>query len=334
MSGKLMPGGAVDKGLPLTYGQFLVGFVPSAPLPLPAYTGSMFRGAFGTALKHAVCVTRTYDCPSCILKERCLYPYVFDTPPPSGTRVMRKYTSAPHPFVFDPPAGGRIAPVAQPLPLGITLFGRALGYLSHFIFALEMLGKRGLGARRVRCELSYVDGWLDGRRWSLYSLEDRMPRSAIAFERSASLPSRPAPPDESKSLPERVTIELVSPLRVVYDSRLADELPFHVLVRSLLRRIGHISYFHCGGDPSEMAFREWIELASAVETVDHDLRWFDWERYSSRQQTTMRMGGLMGRVTYKGNLAPFDPLLKLGEIVHAGKGTSFGLGRFRVVSGR
>jgi len=327
-----MPRGAQQKGLPILYGQFSAGFVPRAPLPLPPYTGSMFRGAFGTALMQAVCVTRSYDCPPCLLKERCLYPYVFETPPPSGSRVMRKYTSAPHPFVFDPPAGGRVAPVDEPLVLGITLFGKALGYLSHFIFALELLGKRGLGARRVRCELSYVDAWLDGRQWSLYRLEDRMPRSAVAFETPAWLPPRPEAQSEATPLTRRMTIELLSPLRVVYDSRLTDELPFHVLVRSLLRRIGHLSYFHCGGDPSEMAFREWIETASSVETVDHELRWYDWERYSSRQQTTMRMGGLMGRITFQGNLAPFYPLLKLGEIVHAGKGTSFGLGRFRVVS--
>jgi CRISPR/Cas system endoribonuclease Cas6 (RAMP superfamily) len=123
----------------------------------------------------------------------------------------------------------------------------------------------------------------------------------------------------------------LTPLRIVYESGLANELPFHVLVRSLLRRIGHLSYFHCGGDPPRVAFREWIDLASSVKTVDHNLEWFDWERYSSRQQTTMRMGGLSGRVTFEGNLAPFYPLLAAGEVVHTGKGTSFGLGRFRII---
>ena len=29
--------------------------------------------------------------------------------------------------------------------------------------------------------------------------------------------------------------------------------------------------------------------------------------------------------------APIKPLLKMGKIIHAGKGTSFGLGRFQVV---
>jgi hypothetical protein len=324
----------VQKGLPLTYGQFSALFVPSAPLSLPAYTGSMFRGAFGAALKQAVCVTRTYDCPPCLLKDRCLYPYVFETPPPPGSRVMRKYTTAPHPFVFEPPVGGVTAPAGQPLAVGITLFGKAIASLSHFIFALEELGRRGLGGRRVRCGLTTVNGCLDGQQWTLYSAEDRVPRSAEAFEQALTLPLEPVGPGFEKTPGQQVTVEFLTPMRVRYDSRLANDLPFHVLFRNLLRRIGHLSYFHCGGDPSEMAFREWIELALGVETVDHDLKWFDWERYSSRQQTTMRMGGLMGRITFRGNLAPFYPFLQLGEIVHAGKGTSFGLGRFRLVSDR
>jgi CRISPR-associated endoribonuclease Cas6 len=328
-----MPEATFQKGLPLTYAQFSSALVPEASLPLPVYTGSMFRGAFGSALKQVVCVTRTYDCPPCLLKNRCLYPYVFETPPPPDSRVMRKYTTAPHPFVLEPPMGGGTAETAKPLALGMTLFGKAIGYLPHFIFALEKLGQRGLGGRRVRCALSSVDGWLDGQRWVLYSREDRTPRSGNAFEKSIVLPFRPPDPFE-KTLTGRVTIDLLTPLRVVYDSQMADELPFHVLLRNLLRRIGHLSYFHCGGDPSEVAFREWIDLASNVDTVDHDLKWFDWERYSSRQRTTMRMGGLLGKITFEGKLAPFYPFLAAGEVVHAGKGTSFGLGRFRIISQR
>jgi CRISPR/Cas system endoribonuclease Cas6 (RAMP superfamily) len=33
-------------------------------------------------------------------------------------------------------------------------------------------------------------------------------------------------------------------------------------------------------------------------------------------------------ITYEGNLAPFLPLLRAGETMHVGKGTSFGLGKF------
>jgi CRISPR/Cas system endoribonuclease Cas6 (RAMP superfamily) len=45
----------------------------------------------------------------------------------------------------------------------------------------------------------------------------------------------------------------------------------------------------------------------------------------------MKMGGFVGKVDYQGNLAEFFPLLKLGERVHVGKGTAFGLGKYEIL---
>jgi len=72
-------------------------------LILPVYKGSTFRGAFGYAFKKVVCVNRAGVCESCLLKEKCVYSYVFEIPPPSDTTKMTKYPFAPHPFVITPP---------------------------------------------------------------------------------------------------------------------------------------------------------------------------------------------------------------------------------------
>jgi CRISPR/Cas system endoribonuclease Cas6 (RAMP superfamily) len=55
------------------------------------------------------------------------------------------------------------------------------------------------------------------------------------------------------------------------------------------------------------------------------------QRYSSRQCQSMRMEGFVDRVTYAGDLTPFLVLLKLGELIHVGKGAVFGLGQMRIV---
>ncbi|MBI5853834.1 MAG: CRISPR system precrRNA processing endoribonuclease RAMP protein Cas6 [Nitrospirae bacterium] len=321
--------------LPLAFGQFTVTLVPEAPLALPPYPGGMFRGAFGLALQRVVCVTRTLDCPPCWLKDRCMFPYVFDTPPPSNTEIMRKYNAAPHPFVLTPPFPGESVLLAgSSLRVGITLFGKALQYLPYFVFAFERLGQMGLGRHRVRCRLATVEAsFQDGAPALLYSSEDRALRAPDPFERAFRLELSAPPPSSEPSKEERLTIEFLTPARVVYQERLARTLDFHVLVRSLMRRIGHLSYFHCGGDVSGVAFREWIERAEQVRVISESLRWYDWERFSGRQQARMTLGGLLGRLTFQGNIAPFLPLLRVGEVTHVGKGTSFGLGQYQIVQG-
>jgi CRISPR/Cas system endoribonuclease Cas6 (RAMP superfamily) len=67
-----------------------------------------------------------------------------------------------------------------------------------------------------------------------------------------------------------------------------------------------------------------------VETEESTLQWFDWKRYSNRQEMEMLMGGLVGGISYTGALTEFCPLLRLGEVVHVGKQTTFGLGKIEV----
>ncbi len=75
-----------------------------------------------------------------------------------------------------------------------------------------------------------------------------------------------------------------------------------------------------------------IERAQDVKAKKRDLSWYDWERYSARQDVRMKMGGILGSVTFSGDLAEFMPFILLGEHLHVGKGTSFGLGKYEVVS--
>ena len=44
----------------------------------------------------------------------------------------------------------------------------------------------------------------------------------------------------------------------------------------------------------------------------------------------MKMGGFVGEVEYRGDISDFVGLLNVGEKVHVGKATGFGLGRFEI----
>lgn len=70
--------------------------------------------------------------------------------------------------------------------------------------------------------------------------------------------------------------------------------------------------------------------ANTVRVVESDLRWRAGERYSAREDRRMALGGFVGRATFAGPLAPWQPLLRIVELLHMGKGTAFGLGKDRM----
>ena len=62
-----------------------------------------------------------------------------------------------------------------------------------------------------------------------------------------------------------------------------------------------------------------IEGAKDIAIDRSDLHWRDWERYSARQDARMKLGGMVGSITYRGALTSFMPYLLFGEYVHVGK---------------
>jgi hypothetical protein len=95
-------------------------------------------------------------------------------------------------------------------------------------------------------------------------------------------------------------------------------------------RILELAHFHVPGAAIDWTFRSLLEQADAVRVVEPNLRWKEWTRWSNRQQRQIDMGGYVGELTLEGDLAPFAALLRTAEIVHVGKGATFGLGRVKL----
>lgn len=305
----------------LPIGRYRALFRACAPVRLPAFAGSVWRGAFGHALKRTLCVTRLPVCADCALWRSCGYAYVFETPPPAQSAKMRKYPAAPHPFVLHLDLhGGELAPGA-PYALGFTLIGRGAQHLPHIIHALERAGAAGIGQGRGKLALERIDQFdPDGADWtSIYRPgQSCEPRAAIT-------PAIPAAPDQ-------VRVILQTPLRLKREAGIVGvkDFTFGALFSNLLRRISMLTYFHTD-TPLETDFAGLTRAARETRHRHAQLRWFDWSRYSSRQQREMTLGGLLGGFTLDGaSIEPFWPYLWLGQYLHAGAVTSMGLGRYRL----
>jgi hypothetical protein len=299
-----------------------------APTPLPPFLGSTLRGAFGHALKEAVCVMEHRDCARCLVAERCIYAYLFETPVPLGLPLLRGQRQAPHPFVLIAPACDRPNQSEEVL-FDLLLLGRAVECRPYVVFAAGEMARRGLGVARARFELAEVLA-LDERG------SERLIYSAGARRLAADGPAKSLCDfvrARLEQLPEARTLKLrfLTPARIRVEGDLQAGLGFELLARNLPRRVSLLAAVH-GCAPLELDFRALIALAGRVEARASALRWQDWERYSNRQQTKMKLGGLVGEIEYAGEaIREFLPLVVAGELLHVGAGTSFGLGRYEIL---
>ncbi|MGD0959518.1 MAG: CRISPR system precrRNA processing endoribonuclease RAMP protein Cas6 [Methylomonas sp.] len=291
-------------------------FQPQGDVRLPEYPGSAWRGAFGSALKKTVCVVRDTSCHNCLLKNACAYSYIFETPPPADSLKMRKYNAAPHPFVLQFSGIGQT--YTDSFPINIHLFGHGQRYLPYIIHAMQKAGADGIGGQRQVFKLQTVTD--TGNQDTIIYQEGQLQTPAAA--------ASPAIPP----LPVQIRIRLDTPLRIRHDDKNLGcrELNFSAFFRTLLRRISMISYFHTD-TPLETDFAALCAQAERINFSEQQLKWYDWTRYSSRQQTEMNMGGLIGELGLDmQGLGDFWPYLWLGQWTHNGKGTSMGMGAYRI----
>ena len=296
----------------------------------PRYMGGAIRGGMGYALRGVVCSHPGRDCRQCDLAPDCAYSLLYESPVPAHAAMMRLYPAAPHPFVVREPLDSRgTYEAGEELGFGVVLVGRAIRHAPALVEAVRELGKGGLGRDRGRLELAAVSAVNDrGEREMVYA-SDRGCLSAAPA--TIDLPLHPRERDDCGS--RTLTLDLLTPVRIKYNGHLRDHLDFHVLFRSLLRRVSALTHFYCGSQVGADA-RELIASACQAGALESDLRWVDWPRYSTRQREPMRLGGVVGRVRYARVSAALWPYLRAGEYVHVGKATTFGLGRYRISESR
>jgi len=303
---------------------------PQERLSLPRYMASTLRGGFGAVFKGLVCVydARSTPCQPCLLRHTCPYGAIFETAPPPGSQVLRGLANVPRPFVLEPPLDGKSRyDLGDTLEVGLVLIGRAIAYLPYFLVVLQELGRAGLGAARGRFTVKTVHGVnpLTGAESLVYQEGRVLPSEAemgTGFPEVQEAATR-------MHLRDEITLRFLTPTRLVDNEKLVAKPEFRVLIRALLRRISSLAYFHCG-ERWGLDFRQVKEEAGQVRLARSDLRWWDWARYSARQQAQMKLGGFAGEVTYSGPVQPFLPLLLLGTAIHVGKACTFGHGRYEI----
>lgn len=303
------------------------------PLRLPAYKGSALRGGFGAALKRLCCSNDFSRCdakpPAC----QCPYGFLFEPKNTTGNPHIRAGEEVARPFVIEPPLDTkRDYQVGERLTLHLLLFGKAQEFLPFFLVTLRELPRMGAPSQRGRLSLEEI--WsvndLAGVKQRVYLSADQLVRSVeqpISFDNLAATAAQ-YPTD-------RLTLHFQTNTILQYQSRTLRRLEFHALISRLLQRLETIAALY--GDVAQSSRLQnfdppaLIRAAKAVTIADDRARWNVWSRYSRRQEQKIPMDGVIGKITYTGDLAPFLPLLLIGQYLHVGKGCVFGLGKFSVL---
>lgn len=292
---------------------------------LPLYKGSMLRGAFGHALRKAVCVVGpAQPCETCLLRQSCYHTKLFEPfsdgePPP----FLRGLPITPRPYIFEPVSEARHFEPGDPLEFDLLLFGQATDLELYALLAVERMAACGLGRNRAPFRLERVLCRTPDGGWKVV-LEDGRMRG-----RGSTRPSFPSPNGLDG---RRAVLSFLTPTRLRVEHEQVETTSFPELAEAMLRRVMEVAHFHVHMPAIDWSLEPLLEKARDVRLVASSLRWHDWERYNVHQKTLMNMGGFMGTVEIEGDLAPFVPLLRAAEIVHVGRGTPFGLGRVVVES--
>jgi hypothetical protein len=107
---------------------------------------------------------------------------------------------------------------------------------------------------------------------------------------------------------------------------------FRLLLKALYHRAFVLTQLY-GDNPVQQPYdsRALPLLGSDVQLSESRTHWLDWTRYSSRQKQEMQLGGMLGTVSFSGKTGQYHPLFRLGEYLHLGKGSTFGLGKYQLL---
>jgi len=276
-------------------------------ISLPFQLFKPIRENFKLAFQEAIgCID---DNGHCLNGDNCLCKKSFGQLLSSNREAVRRYQKPPLPFVFDIPVLDK--PNPPEIELGLVLVGTAMNDLTTYIAALQRLfdgsrrglsgfelvsieSKSGMGDRKL---LFKSDGFIDLSLLSLISAEDI--KDAFKITRD-------------------ISFNFITPVRILHNGRaLQKGVPFNILMGGLFRRISSLAFYY--SKEMDEDFKWLVKQSQDIELIESDLLW---ENFGGSFQ------GLTGKMRFEGDLTDFMPFIKLGELLHMGKGATYGMGQY------
>ncbi|HEY3306839.1 MAG TPA: CRISPR system precrRNA processing endoribonuclease RAMP protein Cas6 [Desulfuromonadaceae bacterium] len=285
------------------------------PAGLRAY---LFRSeaAFAKACKQAACLNPAANCTICRLKSDCAWQAVFGQELSVDSAALRRHQKPPLPFVFSFPVCSQLGN-PQALECRLSVVGSAVPHLELLLQGFRVL------LSRAECPVS--------NNIQVYSRDYQ--GNSLAVGKGADINkaenliilSANELADRSPWQCSRLTIRLLSPLKLLSNGSQLRQFEFGLFFRSLMRRVSSLAYYY-GGHELDYDYKSLADLASTIICSENRFS------YQSEMYGDKKMAGIHGSGCFEGDFSALMPMLVLGTYLHTGKKASFGLGYYEILS--
>lgn len=297
---------------------FTVEFVEDTETPI--YKASAIRGGMGEMLLRANCI-RDRDCGQCDFQNECIV-----------RRIMYSKMEIQPTFMSSGDSVGYVIEcedyherffAGEQLTFSIILFGKTIVYFSQILNALYALGINGLGKEKSRFSIAEISNTkrvpiMNGNDIDMSKFEILRVRDYVDYRRGM------LPKTKTKTI-----IKFQSPLTIKYRQSVVKEFIPEAVIESACRRIYILDCFE--GIESDLIKRAYIESLTIPDIVHEDHHSVHVKRYSNHKKSAMRLEGIEGELHIGDISEELLDILLAGELMHIGKNTSFGFGRYRLL---
>lgn len=293
--------------------EFTLTFPNSCVLPISK--ASAIRGGMGEMLLRANCI-RDRDCDNCDFVDECIVQRTMYSRFENKPDFMSQNDSVG--YVIECENYMEEFNAGDELKFYLILFGKTIVYFNQYMQALFALGQNGLGKDKAKFYISQVknnkgQAILDGN--NIFMEYYQIDTIADYVERRL------------KDIRQECCNELKfkTATTIKYQGNFIQEFNMEAIVNAIKRRIYILDSFE--NIDGEELYKSQFELP---KIIDQDIKTIKVRRYSSRKNAGMPLQGIKGEVVLDVISDELMPLLLAGEILHIGKSTSFGFGRYIV----
>lgn len=287
---------------------------------LPGDKVSALRGGMGEMLLRMNCI-RDRQCEICDFESECIVQRTmysrFEQKPEFVT------TGGSIGYVLECEDGREHFGRGETLDFYLILFGKTIVYFNQFVQAFQAMGlQNGIGKNHARFEIACVRntegqailerGFLNMEKYKVHVLYDDLlwRKKSHEIDRHT----------------KRMVFE--TPLALKYRNEFLQEFQLNAIVNAVVRRIYMLDCFE--GIESDIYEKYKYEDDCLPEFLGQEHALVSVCRYSTRKNGKMILKGIKGYALLPELPDDVWQILMVGELIHIGKNTSFGFGRYLI----